>query len=81
MALEILKIIHRKPRVSPVLIHDQLKKSTTMPHLQQILRSLKETGQIDTISRGVYIITEKGVETLRSSENNQTPASTARIEK
>ena len=71
MALEVLKIIHRKPRVSPVLIHDQMQKSTTMPHLQQILRSLKETGQIETISRGVYIITEKGVETLRSSEKTE----------
>ena len=72
MALEVLKIIHRKPRVSPVLIHDQMQKSTTMPHLQQILRSLKETGQIETISRGVYIITEKGVETLRTSEKTET---------
>ena len=69
--MEVLRIIHRNPRITPVLIHEQMKKSTNMPYLTSILRTLRETDQVKIIARGIYMITEKGVETLRSSEKTQ----------
>jgi len=68
---EVLKIIHRNPRISPVLIHEKLKKSTNMSYLTAILRSLRESGQVRIIARGIYEITDKGVETLQSSEKTE----------
>ena len=70
-AMEVLKIIHRKPRVTPALIHSCLKGATNYPQVEQILRTLRETGQVKTISRGIYVITDKGVETLRTSEKKE----------
>jgi predicted transcriptional regulator len=32
--------------------------------LEDILRTLVETGQIETDARGLYLITAKGIETL-----------------
>jgi len=71
MAMEVLRIIHRNPRVTPVLIHDKMKKATNFSTLEFALRTLRETGLVDTLARGIYVITDKGVETLRSSEKKE----------
>ena len=48
-----------------------MKKSTNMPYLTSILRTLRDTGEVETIARGIYVITNKGVDTLRSSEKTE----------
>ncbi len=67
-SLRILEIIHKNPRTSPKLIHSQMKDILNRPYIQNLLRSLRETGQVESPTRGMYLITAKGVETLRSSE-------------
>jgi len=71
LALEVMKVISRNPRITPVMIHDKLKNGLNYNALEYILRTLRETGEVNTIVRGVYVLTEKGVETLRSSEKTQ----------
>ena len=67
-ALEILKVVHRTPRITPVMIHDKLSSAIGYPIVAQVLRTLRETGELELLVRGVYLITSKGGETLRSSE-------------
>ena len=71
LALEVLKVISRNPRITPVMIHDRLKNGLNYNALEYILRTLRETEEVKTIVRGVYMITEKGVRTLRSSEKTE----------
>ena len=70
-ALAVLKIIHRTPRITPVMIHDRLSSPIGYNILEQILRYLRETGEAKRLVRGVYLITSKGVETLHSSEKTE----------
>ena len=67
-ALEILKVIHRTPRIKPVMIHDRLSSAIGYNVVEQVLRYLRETGEAERLVRGVYIITSKGVETLKEAE-------------
>jgi len=53
------------------MIHDKLKNGLNYNALEYILRTLRETGEVKTIVRGVYVLTEKGAQTLRSSEKTQ----------
>ena len=69
IAVEILTIICRTPRITPVMIHDRLEKAMNYNLLEQILRTLRETGEVDTLCRGVYRITEKGVKTIHDSRD------------
>jgi len=73
-ALAILKVIHRTPRITPVMIHDRLSSAIGYDILQQILRTLRETGEIKRLVRGIYLITPKGGTTLRSSEKMEAEA-------
>jgi len=66
--LRILEIIHKNPRTSPKLIHSQMKDILNRPYIQYLLRALKELGLVENPARGMYVITAKGVETLRTSE-------------
>jgi len=70
-ALEVLKIIHRCPRITPVLIHDKMKNASTFSSIEQVLRTLRETGMVKTLARGIYVITPKGVETLQRSNTTE----------
>ena len=67
-SLRILEIIHKNPRTSPKLIHSQMKDILNRPYIQYLLRALKELGLVENPARGMYVITAKGVETLRSSD-------------
>jgi len=67
-ALAIMKVIHRTPRITPVMIHDRLSSAIGYNILEQVLRTLRETGEIKRLVRGVYLITSKGGITLRSSD-------------
>ena len=71
LAFEVLKVISRNPRITPVMIHDKLKNGLNYNALEYILRTLRETGEVKTIVRGVYVLTEKGAQTLQSSEKTQ----------
>ena len=53
------------------MIHDKLKNGLNYNALEYVLRTLRETGEVKTIVRGVYVLTEKGGQTLRSSEKTQ----------
>ena len=68
LALEVMKVISRNPRITPVMIHDKLKNGLNYNALEYVLRTLRETGEVKTIVRGVYVLTEKGGQTLRSSD-------------
>jgi len=70
-ALDILKVIHRTPRITPVMIHDRLSFTTNYPRLVNVLRTLRETGEIKRLVRGVYLITPKGGKTLQTSEKKE----------
>jgi len=67
-ALAVMKVIHRTPRITPVMIHDRLSSAIGYDVLQQVLRTLRETREVKRLVRGIYLITPKGVETLRGSE-------------
>ena len=71
VAMDVLEVICRNPRISPVLIHDKLNKAMNFNTLEYTLRTLRETGLIETLARGIYVITEKGSNTLRSSEKTE----------
>ena len=73
LALEVMKVISRNPRITPVMIHDKLKNGLNYNALEYVLRTLRETGEVETIVRGVYVLTEKGSQTLRSSEKTEAP--------
>jgi len=53
------------------MIHDRLSSAIGYNILEQILRTLRETGEIKRLVRGVYLITSKGGITLRSSEKTE----------
>jgi len=69
LSIEILNIIYRTPRITPVMIHDRLRRAMNYNVLVYFLRALKETGEIDTLCRGVYKIKEKGIKTIHNSRN------------
>ena len=69
IAIEVLDIIYKTPRITPVMIHDRLEKAMNYNFLEYALRILRETGEINTLCRGVYMITEKGVKTITDSRN------------
>jgi len=69
ISIEILNIIYRTPRITPVMIHDRLEKAMSYNFLEYALRILRGTGEIDTLCRGVYMITEKGTKTIQESRN------------
>ncbi len=60
----VLGVLHRHTRITPSLIHAFLRDSMNYAQLEDILRTLVETGQIETDARGLYLITAKGIETL-----------------
>jgi len=68
LALEVMKVISRNPRITPVMIHDKLKNGLNYNALEYVLRTLRETGEVKTIVRGIYVLTEKGSQTLRNLE-------------
>ena len=68
LALEVMKVISRNPRITPVMIHDKLKNGLNYNALEYVLRTLRETGEVKTIVRGVYVLTEKGTQTLQTSD-------------
>ena len=71
LALEVVKVIARNPRITPVMIHDKLKNGLNYNALEYVLRTLRETGEVKTIVRGVYILTEKGSQTLQNSNTTE----------
>ena len=63
----VLEVLHRHPRITPSLIRPFLRDSMNYAQLENTLRTLVETGQVETDSRGLYIITAKGIETLQDT--------------
>ena len=55
------------------MIHIRLSSAIGYNVVEQVLRTLKETDEVELLVRGVYLITSKGVETLRSSEKTEAP--------
>ena len=67
--LRILEIIRKNPRASPRLIHSQMKDNLNKQYIQYLLRALRELSLVERIQLGIYVITDRGLEALRSSEN------------
>ena len=65
VALEALKLIKEKPRLTPSEISDRIKKSPQ--YTRNVLAVLQELGLVTTPVRGVYLITKLGEYVL--SEN------------
>lgn len=66
--LRILSIIRKNPRTSPKLIHSQMKDNLNKQYIQYLLRALRELSLVERIQQGMYVITDRGLEALRSSE-------------
>jgi len=71
LSIEILRVLYRRPRLTPVLIHQDLPGKTTYEAVDRVLGTLHELGLVDKISRGVYFATPLGVEIMRSSEKTE----------
>ena len=71
LSIEILRVLYRRPRLTPVLIHQDLPGKTTYEAVDRVLGTLYELGLVDKISRGVYFTTSLGVDIMRSSEKTQ----------
>ena len=69
--LTILKIIRKNPRASPRLIHSLMKDNLNKQYIQYLLRALRELSLVETIQLGIYVITDRGLEALRSSEKTE----------
>ena len=68
--LRILEIIRKNPRASPRLIHSQMKDNLNKQYIQYLLRALRELSLVERIQLGIYVITDRGLEALRSSEKS-----------
>ena len=66
VALEALKLIREKPRLTPSEIADQIGRSTQ--YTRNVLVILQELGLVSTPVRGVYMITESGEHILNKKE-------------
>ena len=62
-AKEILLLLKKKPRLSPVMISDELKLNRQM--VRNVLSVLSELRLVDTPVRGLYEITSSGKQVLR----------------
>ena len=71
LSIEILRVLHRRPRLTPVLIHQDLPGKTTYSRIEGVLRTLIELELVEKLSLGVYMATPKGVEELRSSDETR----------
>ena len=71
VAMEVLKIIKRNPRISPALIHNKMKKGVAFSIVEFALRTLRETEEVETLARGLYVLTDKGVKTLKTEEESK----------
>jgi len=74
LAIEVMKVISRNPRITPVMIHDKLRNGLNYNALEYVLRTLRETREVKTIVRGVYVLTEKGAKTLQDLEVTEAEA-------
>ena len=61
-AIEILQAIGRKPRITPVMIAEELKMNQQV--VRNILLTLSELGLVTTAARGVYEISQMGQQVL-----------------
>jgi Mn-dependent DtxR family transcriptional regulator len=61
-ALEILQAIKQKPRITPVMIAEELEMK--QQSVRNILLTLTELGLVGTVARGLYEITELGSQIL-----------------
>jgi len=61
LEVEILKTIHRNPRVTPVLIHSMLTSKTYFEEVERILKFMRGLELVETKYRGIYTITPLGV--------------------
>ena len=68
--LRILEIIRKNPRTSPKLIHAQMKDILNKSYIQYLLRALRELSLVESPQQGMYLITKKGLEALRPSDDN-----------
>ena len=66
-AVEILKMLKKTPRLTPVMIASKLGKATS--HVRNVLSVLLELKLVHTPARGVYEITELGNELLKELSN------------
>ena len=71
LSIEILRVLYRRPRLTPVLIHQDLPGKTTYEVVERVLRTLHELGLVEKLSRGVYFATPLGVDIMQSSEKTQ----------
>ena len=68
--LRILEIIRKNPRTSPKLIHAQMKDILNKSYIQYLLRALRELSLVESPQQGMYLITKKGREALRPSDDD-----------
>lgn len=61
-AIEILQAIGRKPRITPVMIAEELKMNQQV--VRNVLLTLSELGLVTTAARGVYEISQMGQQVL-----------------
>jgi predicted transcriptional regulator len=65
-ALEVLQVISGKPRITPIMIADELKMRPQA--VRNILLTLSELGLVANAARGVYEISELGREILEKQK-------------
>ncbi|MGD0177751.1 MAG: hypothetical protein ABSC50_13110 [Candidatus Bathyarchaeia archaeon] len=68
-ALEVLQAISRKPRITPIMISDDLKMK--QQSVRNILLTLSELGLVVNAARGVYEISEIGQEILEKHKTSR----------
>jgi DNA-binding IclR family transcriptional regulator len=68
-ALEILQAIGRKPRITPVMMAEELKMKQQV--VRNILLTLTELGLVTTAARGVYEISDLGQQILDSHKGKK----------
>ena len=66
-ALEILQAIGRKPRITPVMIAEELNMKQQV--VRNVLQTLSELGLVITAARGVYEISETGEQILQKKRH------------
>ena len=64
LEVEILKTLHRNPRLTPTLLHGKLKSKTYFEEVSRILNMMKRLKLVETKYKGIYTITPLGIYVL-----------------
>lgn len=64
-ATQILRVLQRKPRLSPVMIAEETKLSANT--VRTVLQTLSELTLVAIPARGIYTVTELGEQVLKEA--------------